>query len=92
MAKKIPKNFSLKKKIKMVDRETQIEQRMALQKQMQIATSLHNLAKNSTRENQRLDALRCAWTARKGLEINPPAPSYHKVAFSTLNYSNLFQK
>ena len=64
----------------MVDRETQIEQRMALQKQKQIATSLHNLAKNSTRENQRLDALRCAWTARKGLAINSQAPDVPELA------------
>ena len=75
----------------MVDRDTQIEQQMALQKQKQIVTSSHNLAKNSTRVNQRLEALRNAWTARKGLEINPPAPGYHKVAFLTLNYSNLFK-
>lgn len=41
-----------------------IEQQVASQKQKHIRQSLLLLARNSTRENQRLDAMRCAWTAQ----------------------------
>jgi len=42
---------------------SRIEQQVQLQKQKNIGQSMLRLAANSTRENQRLDAMRCAWTA-----------------------------
>merc|ERR1712130_1015045 len=41
-----------------------IEQKIALSQQEQICRSMTILAKSATRENQRLDAMRCAFTAK----------------------------
>ena len=41
-----------------------IDQKMELSKQQQICRAMSLLAKSATRENQRLDAMRCAFTAQ----------------------------